>query len=65
LDDPGRAIRYRLEEGHQSRDPPARARLFGILEAVERIGVQAVRGRAAFADNELDQTAVIGWVEVG
>ena len=33
-----------------------RERLFDILEAVERIEAQAIRGRAAFADDELAQT---------
>jgi uncharacterized protein with HEPN domain len=41
-----------------------RERLFDILEAVERIEAQAARGRAAFADDELVQTAVIRWVEI-
>jgi uncharacterized protein with HEPN domain len=34
-----------------------RERLFDILEAVERIEEQAARGRAAFAGDELVQTA--------
>ena len=41
-----------------------RERLFDILEAVERIEEQATRGRAAFADDELVQTAVVRWVEI-
>jgi uncharacterized protein with HEPN domain len=41
-----------------------RERLFDILEAVERIEAQAARGRAAFAEDELAQTAVIRWVEI-
>ena len=41
-----------------------RERLLDILEAVERIEAQAARGRAAFADDELVQTAVIRWVEI-
>ena len=41
-----------------------RERLFDILEAVERIEGQAVRGRAASADDDLAQTAVIRWVEI-
>jgi hypothetical protein len=42
-----------------------RERLFDILGAVERIEAQAARGRAAFGDDELAQTAVIRWVEGG
>jgi uncharacterized protein with HEPN domain len=41
-----------------------RERLFDILEAVERVEAQAARGRAAFAADELAQTAVIRWVEI-
>ena len=41
-----------------------RERLLDILEAVERIEGQAARGRAAFAGDELAQSAVIRWVEV-
>jgi uncharacterized protein with HEPN domain len=41
-----------------------RERLLDIMEAVERIEAQAVRGRAAFADDDLAQTAVIRWVEI-
>jgi uncharacterized protein with HEPN domain len=41
-----------------------RERLFDILEAIERIEVQAARGRDAFAGDELAQTAVIRWVEI-
>jgi uncharacterized protein with HEPN domain len=41
-----------------------RERLFDILDAVERIEVQAARGHVAFADDELAQTAVIRWVEI-
>jgi uncharacterized protein with HEPN domain len=36
-----------------------RERLFDILDAVERIEAQAARGHAAFAGDELAQTAVI------
>ncbi|HJU00599.1 MAG TPA: DUF86 domain-containing protein [Actinomycetes bacterium] len=41
-----------------------RERLYDILDAVDRIEAQAARGRGAFADDELAQTAVIRWVEV-
>lgn len=41
-----------------------RERLFDILDAVERIEAQAARGYAAFAGDELAQTAVIRWVEI-
>ena len=41
-----------------------RERLLDILDAVERIEAQAARGRAAFAEDELAQTAVIRWVEI-
>jgi uncharacterized protein with HEPN domain len=41
-----------------------RERLFDILESVERIEAQAARGRAAFVDDELAQTAVVRWVEI-
>jgi uncharacterized protein with HEPN domain len=41
-----------------------RERLFDILDAITRIEAQAVRGRVAFADDELAQTAVIRWVEI-
>ena len=41
-----------------------RERLLDILEAVERIEVQAARGRSTFADEELAQTAVIRWIEI-
>jgi uncharacterized protein with HEPN domain len=41
-----------------------RERLFDILDAVERIEAQAARGYAAFAGDELTQTAVIRWVEI-
>jgi uncharacterized protein with HEPN domain len=41
-----------------------RERLFDILDAVERIEAQASRGRAAFAGDELAQTAVIRWVGI-
>jgi uncharacterized protein with HEPN domain len=41
-----------------------RERLLDILESVERIEAQTVRGRDAFADDELAQTAVIRWVEI-
>jgi uncharacterized protein with HEPN domain len=41
-----------------------RERLFDILESVERIEAQATRGRAAFFEDELAQTAVIRWVEI-
>jgi uncharacterized protein with HEPN domain len=41
-----------------------RERLLDILEAVERIETQAERGRAAFTDDELAQTAVVRWVEI-
>jgi uncharacterized protein with HEPN domain len=41
-----------------------RERLLDILEAVDRIEAQAARGRAAFAGDELTQTAVIRWIEV-
>ena len=41
-----------------------RERLFDILDAVERIEAQAARGHAAFAGDELAQTAVIRWVEI-
>jgi uncharacterized protein with HEPN domain len=41
-----------------------RERLLDILEAVERIETQVARGRAAFADDQLAQTAVIRWVEI-
>lgn len=41
-----------------------RERLLDILEAIERIEVQAARGRSAFAEEELAQTAVIRWIEI-
>jgi uncharacterized protein with HEPN domain len=41
-----------------------RERLLDILEAVERIEVQAARGHATFVDDELAQTAVVRWVEI-
>jgi uncharacterized protein with HEPN domain len=41
-----------------------RERLFDILDAVERIEAQAARGHAAFAGDEVAQTAVIRWIEV-
>jgi uncharacterized protein with HEPN domain len=41
-----------------------RERLLDILEALERIDGQAARGHAAFAVDELAQTAVIRWIEV-
>ena len=41
-----------------------RERLFDILESVERIEAQAARGRAAFAADEVAQTAVVRWVEI-
>jgi Nucleotidyltransferase domain len=34
-----------------------------FLESVERIEAQAARGRAAFAADEVAQTAVVRWVE--
>jgi uncharacterized protein with HEPN domain len=39
-------------------------RLLDILEAIERIDFQAIRGRAAFDQNELAQTAIIRWIEI-
>jgi uncharacterized protein with HEPN domain len=41
-----------------------RERLFDILESVERIEAQAARGRAAFAADEVAQTAVVRWIEI-
>jgi len=41
-----------------------RERLFDILESVERIETQAARGRAAFTDDEVAQSAVVRWVEI-
>jgi uncharacterized protein with HEPN domain len=41
-----------------------RERLLDILEAIERIELQATRGRAAFDQNELAQTAIIRWIEI-
>jgi uncharacterized protein with HEPN domain len=41
-----------------------RERLLDILEAIERIEVQAARGLSTFAGEELAQTAVIRWIEV-
>jgi uncharacterized protein with HEPN domain len=41
-----------------------RERLLDILEAIERIEVQAARGRSTFAEEELAQTAVIRWIEI-
>jgi uncharacterized protein with HEPN domain len=41
-----------------------RERLFDILESVERIEAQAARGRAAFTDDEVAQSAVVRWVEI-
>ena len=41
-----------------------RERLLDILEAIERIEVQAARGRAIFAGEELAQAAVIRWIEI-
>jgi uncharacterized protein with HEPN domain len=41
-----------------------RERLFDILDAIERIEAQAARGHAAFAGDELAQTAAIRWVEI-
>ena len=41
-----------------------RERLLDILEAIERIEVQAARGRPTFAEQELAQTAVIRWIEI-
>ena len=36
-----------------------RERLLDILEAIERIELQATRGRAAFDQDELAQTAIV------
>ncbi len=41
-----------------------RERLLDILEAIERIGRQVTRGRPAFDEDELVQTAVIRWIEI-
>jgi uncharacterized protein with HEPN domain len=41
-----------------------RERLYDILESIQRIEAQAARGRVAFADDELAQTAVVRWVEI-
>jgi uncharacterized protein with HEPN domain len=41
-----------------------RERPFDILEAIERIDHQATRGREAFDQNELAQTAIIRWIEI-
>jgi uncharacterized protein with HEPN domain len=41
-----------------------RERLLDILEAIERIELQAARGRAAFDEDELVQTAVVRWIEI-
>ncbi|HEV3496320.1 MAG TPA: hypothetical protein VHA34_08225 [Actinomycetes bacterium] len=41
-----------------------RERLHDILESIQRIEAQAARGRAAFAADELAQTAVVRWVEI-
>ena len=41
-----------------------RERLLDILEAIERIEVQAARGRSLFAEEEVAQTAVIRWIEI-
>jgi uncharacterized protein with HEPN domain len=41
-----------------------RERLLDILEAIERIELQADRGRAAFDEDELAQTAIIRWIEI-
>jgi uncharacterized protein with HEPN domain len=38
-----------------------RERLYDILESIQRIEAQAARGRVAFADDELAQTAVVRW----
>jgi uncharacterized protein with HEPN domain len=41
-----------------------RERLLDILEAIERIELRAARGRAAFDEDELLQTAVVRWIEI-
>jgi uncharacterized protein with HEPN domain len=41
-----------------------RERLLDILESVERIEAQAARGRAAFTDDEVAQSAVVRWVQI-
>ena len=41
-----------------------RERLLDILEAIERIELQATRGRAAFDQSEVAQTAIIRWIEI-
>ena len=41
-----------------------RERLLDILEAIERIEMQAARGRSTFAAEELAQAAVIRWIEI-
>jgi uncharacterized protein with HEPN domain len=41
-----------------------RERLLDILDAIDRIEHQASRGRAAFDQNELAQTAIIRWIEI-
>jgi uncharacterized protein with HEPN domain len=41
-----------------------RERLLDILQAIERIEVQAARGRSTFAGEELAQTAVVRWIEI-
>jgi uncharacterized protein with HEPN domain len=41
-----------------------RERLFDILESVERIEAQVARGRAAFTDDDVAQSAVVRWVEI-
>jgi uncharacterized protein with HEPN domain len=41
-----------------------RERLLDMLEAIERIELQAAQGRAAFDQNELAQTAIIRWIEI-
>jgi uncharacterized protein with HEPN domain len=38
--------------------------LLDVLEAIERIELQAARGRAAFDEDELAQAAVIRWIEI-
>lgn len=48
----------------RSRLRSDRERLHDILESIQRIEAQAARGRAAFAADELAQTAVVRWVEI-